>query len=249
MKIKKWCKLYKNWYLRILNHRLLLKKEKIQMNLRNGIKFKIVSNSNDDGMLEEIWINNVYTPNKFVIHENDVIVDIGAQKGFFSIFAGINNNVKVYSFEPEPLNFSFLQENVKLNGLEKNIFIFNLAVAKNSGKKRLFIDESNTGGHSMFTKTGNFLNVNCITLPEIMESHKLNKINLLKMDCEGAEYEILFNTEEKFFKKIDKIVMEAHEFDNHRIVDIEKFLIKLEYIVNKSGPYLYARRVPIKCKS
>lgn len=233
MKIKKWCKLYKNWYLRILNHRLLLKKEKIQMNLRNGIKFKIVSNSNDDGMLEEIWINNVYTPNKFVIHENDVIVDIGAQKGF-SIFAGINNNVKVY---------------VKLNGLEKNIFIFNLAVAKNSGKKRLFIDESNTGGHSMFTKTGNFLNVNCITLPEIMESHKLNKINLLKMDCEGAEYEILLNTEEKFFKKIDKIVMEAHEFDNHRIVDIEKFLIKLEYIVNKSGPYLYARRVPIKCKS
>ena len=53
--------------------------------------------------------------------------------------------------------------------------------------------------------------INAITLQDIFEKHRLEKIDFLKMDCEGAEYEIIMNAPSSILNKIQKISTEIHE--------------------------------------
>jgi len=65
----------------------------------------------------------------------------------------------------------------------------------------------------IFPSSKSSVNVKSITLQNIFEENNISHCNFLKLDCEGAEYEILCNLPTKYFKKIDKIVMECHFVD------------------------------------
>lgn len=241
-KLGKWIKLYKNWYLRVLNHRLLGEGKTIRLVLRDGTKFNLTSGVGDDGIIEEMYLDRIYTPEGFEIKDGWVVLDIGAQKGFFSIFAAsFAKNVKVYSFEPFPKNFKFLTENIKQNGI-KNIKAFQLAVCKACGKRVLYLCPGGEDGHTMFiSKDRDSVEVECTTLSKIIQDNNLEHIDLLKMDCEGSEYEILFNADLDTLKKIDRIAMEWHLIQNLGRKDIENFLKKIGYEVNARENYIYAK--------
>jgi len=69
------------------------------------------------------------------------------------------------------------------------------------------------------------------TLAGFLDSHHMNKINLLKMDCEGAEYEILMALPESYFAKIEKIAMETHITQAYKTEDMAEFLLSKGYQV------------------
>jgi len=152
----------------------------------------------------------------FDINKNDVVLDIGAHIGIFSIFAAKKaKNGKIYSFEPLKNNYILLKKNLKINGI-KNVIPINKAVSNKTSKKMINISNSNTGSSSfVLDEHSGSIIVQTTSLQKIISDHKLTKINFLKMDVEGAEYEILSNCTKNVLKKIDKISMEVHPLDKN----------------------------------
>lgn len=224
---------YKNWPIKVLNHRLLTSKQ-IILKLRNGLKFRIQSNSDDDGIVEELFTKEPYTPKGFQIKRGDIVFDIGAQKGVFTVYA-CSKGAKVYSYEPLPRNFYFLTENVKLN--QYKAALSQLAVADKSGEQDFYMSKG-SGSHSLFFKTNNSIRVKTTTLDAEIKKHSLKVIDILKLDCEGAEFSILYSA--KNLRKIRKIAMEYHESEKNKITDLAAYLKKQGFLVEIKKNYLYA---------
>ena len=242
-------KVYKNWPTYFLDYFKKIKKKNITITLRNGVKFLVRSRTYDIIVLNEMWLKNTYNPKGFEIKENDTIVDIGAHIAVFSIYAAIlAKKGRVYAFEPMPENYSLLKKNISINHL-KNIIPINQAVDSKSGITELFINEENTGGNSLLLKNSeksNRIQVHTTSIQEFMKKYSIDKIDILKMDCEGAEYEILFKCPKNTLNKISKITMEYHPIDKSRNVKtlkrfLEKNGFKVKYTISDSW-MLYAKR-------
>jgi phenylpropionate dioxygenase-like ring-hydroxylating dioxygenase large terminal subunit len=117
-----------------------------------------------------------------------------------------------------------------------------------SGAKRIYLSDSNTGEHSFVFKGGkkNFIDVPTTSLDKFISENKIKRIDFLKMDCEGAEYEILFGSRPETLRKISRISMEYHPIDSRRNAGtLKKFLIKNGFEVKVEDsiiPLLYAKR-------
>lgn len=219
--------------------------------LRNGVKYTLASNIDWIPILE-IWSNRVYNPSGQEVETGYIIVDIGAHIGVFSIFVAHQSaDVRVISYEPHPYNFQLLRENVKLNDLS-NIEPIPLAVNTKSGKGRLFINQIDLG-HSLVKTQDNYIEVDCVTLEEILS--RIGRCDFMKMDCEGAEYDILFTTPHEYLKKINKMSVECHDnYDGYvrsdfNVYKLKNFLERLGFRVEiamkgkKQEIYLYARKI------
>jgi len=236
-------KTYKNWVNVFLDYFKLMKRELIIYKLRNGIKYCARTNTTDFEIINEVYIVKEYHKLLKFIKEDSIIIDIGAQIGIFSIFAGkIKQNVKVYSYEPFTPNYELLKKNIELNKLNKNVFPFQLGLAKKGGERNFVICDNNTGGHGFFCKDGSKkISIKVINLKEVFDKNKIKECSFLKMDCEGAEYEILFNTPDEYLNKIKSITMEFHK--NGDVKRLKNFLEKKGFeveITNVGEGMLYA---------
>jgi FkbM family methyltransferase len=236
-------KTYKNWPTVFLDYFKLLKKGLILYKLRNGLKYFARSKTSDFEIINEIYIIKEYDKLLHFIKENSIVIDVGAQIGVFSVLAGkLKKGVRVYSYEPFKPNCELLEKNIELNNLKENIFAYELGVGGKKGKRELIICDENTGGHGFFCENGSTkTTINVISLKDIFEKNKIKKCDFLKMDCEGAEYEIILNTSDKYLKKIKAITMEFHK--NGNIENLKNFLeqkgFKVE-ITNIGEGILYA---------
>jgi len=187
---------------------------------KNGVKFAIEPNSNDIGMILEYFRDKPYNSiDEFFVSDGDVVVDLGANIGAFSInVAMLNPNGQVFSFEPMPDNFFRFSKNINLNRL-KNIKPFQVAISKNNDEIDLLVNKD-SAFHSIVNSNNSSsikkIKVRGITLSSFIENEKLNQINFLKVDIEGAEYDLIYNLEEFVFKIIHKIVFEVHPIDEKR---------------------------------
>lgn len=183
-----------------------------------GMKFRIRNFSSDFTIFYEIFYSKSYTKD-FSIPEDSIVLDIGAHIGLFSVMAS-RIAKKVYSFEPEPENFNLLLTNIRLNSI-KNIEAINKAVSKKTGtaKLRIGVDESECS----LDKKG--IDVATISLKDFFDTYNIKKIDFLKMDCEGSEYDILMSTPKEYLERIGKISMEVHK-TNKFLEDMSEFLSK-----------------------
>lgn len=209
----------------------------------------LVESDADNSVFEEIFVDRDYGMCDEIIKKAGVaggvscaILDIGAHKGYFSIYAsvlcdarveqaGYGGMVKIFAYEPEEKNFAVLKENLKMNRV-KNVFAKNVAVCGNDGMRELFVSVD-SHNHSVFEvamkkeeeNTNENLSVskkvNCVSLQTIVEKHLVREgcenIDLVKMDCEGAEFEILESVDlyangREIFNKIKAFCIEYHEF-------------------------------------
>lgn len=195
----------------------------------NGTVFHLRKNAWDSGIVMESWWLKSYTRHLKNVRNDAVVIDIGAHIGTFSLFAATKYpRSHVYSFEPSPENFALLNKNIETNNLAKRITSFNIAVT--DGKKKtvtLNFHPSNFGMHSVIFdydlgEKGERHEVKAISLEKIFYENKIKMCQILKLDCEGAEYEILFSTPKKILVKIKNIVMEYS--DDDQIDKLKKFL-------------------------
>ncbi len=187
----------------------------------------------DLSVIDEIFVDKMYRSLEGPIPSlANPILDIGAHLGCFSVYARLfNPQVKIIALEPEPNNFKLLKENLKLNGCEE-VTAMQYAVIPSEPKGR--VEESplfatlylnaDSHNHSTFYKTKNSIEVPATTLEEIIKKNKLTKIGLLKMDIEGGEFDILKNTTQDTWNKIQNMAIECHEFEGNKRADLENII-------------------------
>lgn len=236
---------YENWLLGFLDYfKLLRKNKKIIYKLKNDAKYFARAGTSDFEIINEIYVVKEYHKFLKYIKNNSIVIDIGSQIGVFSIFAAKRNkNVKVYCYEPFSKNFEILKENIKLNDLQGKIIPFKLGVSGKKEKRELILCEENTGGHGFYCDGKEKIEIDTISLKDVFTKNKIERCDFLKMDCEGAEYEIIYNTPKKYLRKIKSISMEYHK--NGNIIKLKQFLEGVGFIVsltNIGEGMLYAER-------
>jgi len=202
-------KTFSNWQTLIGVYFKTIKKENIILETKNNIKIKIRTNSTDIMQLGTVWLAQDYEVPGFSIKKEDIVIDIGAHIGLFSLFASqYCKNGKIFSYEPIKENYNILKENIEVNKIE-NIISFNSAVSKQTNKLKIFIN-SDDSAHSIFESEKNFIEVDSTTIKSIFDKNKIENCNLLKFDCEGAEYQIIESIPKEYFFKIEKMIIEYH---------------------------------------
>jgi FkbM family methyltransferase len=187
-----------------------------------GLKLGHPLTADDAAILKEIFCNRIYGDN-FPFYQNVNILDIGAHKGFFSLFALLNTNVnsKIIAIEPAEQNYQLLQKNIQINNA-KNILTLQKGIAKSRGRLNLVLtDEPNHSIYENYTaiikkKVKKLVEIETITIADILLDFHLNKIDFVKMDCEGAEYEAVFSTPPQVLRQIKTFSIEFHDLkDSH----------------------------------
>lgn len=135
---------------------------------------------------ETHWIARMLKP-------GDTFVDVGANVGYFTVLAGsvVGNAGRVYAFEPDPIAFSYLEKNVRLNGLE-NVTLIQKAASNERGTVQLYIAADNKGDHRIYqTDEGrSAIDVEAVSLDEYF-AEVPGSLDFIKIDTQGAEGIIL----------------------------------------------------------
>lgn len=187
-----------------------------KLNLRNGmVIYSPVEGVQLWNHFNDIWLYHTYTVGGYDIRNTDVVIDIGANIGLFSMYAA-QYAQQVYSLEPFPTSFDYLYKNIEENDL-KNVTCLQQAVGHINAKRPLFSFPESTG-NSLFRKKNDDTNpereqlmVECIKLSTLFDNLNITMCDFLKLDCEGCEFEILFNTPKVYFDRIKHISLECHE--------------------------------------
>lgn len=229
----------RNWIPFILNYAGFRDKRKRYL-FRNGTLI------NTGGGVDASTLYVVYFKKDYGdVYGNESIIDIGANIGAFSIYAA-NQSPKamIYAYEPNRSNFQILKNNIEENNLHGRVVIHNLGVAAAKGSLKLYISEGSPY-HSIYpsAEKQKYIEMSCCRLKDIFTDNDIKKCDLLKIDCEGAEYEIFYNTPAEYFAKIDRIRMEYHNRDipEYNIDSLTEFFKTMGFqIVHKDKNALIA---------
>jgi len=205
--------------------------------------------------LTNVWLIEEYNKLNFEINPNDIVIDVGAHIGLFTLYASqFCSKGTIYSFEPVKENYKLLLENVKLNNLEQ-VNIFNLAVSNSNETVKLYINDDESG-HSMFSQSSQSIMIDSISLQRIFDDNQIEHCNFLKLDCEGAEYEIIKNLPLTYLEKIDKMIIEYHMTDSHPelLSELKEILTNHNFKINTKSSFLgmgflYAKKKNLHNKS
>mgnify|MGYP001445255217 CR=1 FL=1 len=202
-------KLFRNWYIYPLIYLKISRSEFKILETIGGFKMKIRIRSTDLMQLTTIWVIKEYDIPGFEIKDNDTIIDIGGHIGLFTVFCKqFSNRGKIFCYEPFFENYKILKDNIKMNNLN-NVISNNMAVSKIDGIIPIYLSDDDSG-HSILEKNSNSIDVQSISLKKIFDINNIKRCNLLKLDCEGSEYEIIESLPEDYFEKIDKMIIEYH---------------------------------------
>jgi FkbM family methyltransferase len=139
----------------------------------------------------------------------------------------------VLAVEPVPANHALLAENVQLNNLQTLVKVFRMAIWSSSCERSLNVADDSTGGSGFYygKETAPAIPVRCIQLGELMDAEGVTTCDLLKLDCEGAEFEILNSLSQATWRRIDAIVMEYHLFAGYSLEQLWDCLTRQGFLV------------------
>jgi FkbM family methyltransferase len=182
----------------------------------------------------------------FTPKEGDIVIDIGAHIGLYTIISSkrVGTNGKVVAIEAHPSNFEMLKSNIKLNQLT-NVTPLNYAVYSKETKIKLYLPDEESGytmHHSImsnyvFTKykdktEDKFVEVNANTLDYLLQLNKITDVNWVKIDVEGAEFEVLKGAHNVLLNSKDiSLLIEVHGKDTYEpiIESLRSYNFKIDF--------------------
>lgn len=171
----------------------------------------ILHRPDDRKIIEEIFERGSYS--RAVIVDGDVVIDVGAHIGVFSLYAARKTpHGRIIAVEPAPPNLELLRENVRRNGL-RNVKVLACAVSDRRGEAKLF----SVGDHAMYqleTPAADlpFTVAELRTLDDLFEAEGLSVCHLLKVDAEKSELAVLKGGE-RTLRKTRQVIVEACKDD------------------------------------
>ena len=184
------------------SHNLLTKKIGVKQIEIFGFQMHLDKNDEGGYSLINPEKNNELNEIKKYINEGDIVVDIGANIGFFTLFfrSIVGKKGKVISFEPEIKNYEVLKKNVEINNLE-NVKCYRYAIGSEKKELRLNVSEF-TGQHNI--DDSGEIKVECFPLDDVVKN-----VNFIKIDTEGYEVQVL-NGMKQLLKNKPIIVLEFY---------------------------------------
>ena len=174
---------------------------------------------------KEIFVDKIYLGNKVKVENNELVVDIGSNYGFFASQAIQMGAKKLICYEPSKR----LQESLIYNLKNTNSIINQIGV---SGKNNVvkFKDDLVSSASNGISNDGEGYDVEIIGINELIESIG-EVIDFLKIDCEGQEIEIFIEIQSSKINKVKKLVVEYHEDKTEKLIT-EKLLSE-NFIIEK----------------
>lgn len=190
----------------------------------NGIEMSFVDGLNSwtvSEVFEELK-NNPYGIDDAILSPKDILIDVGANIGMFSIYAHIKFGCKIIAFEPIIENVNNFKRNILLNRLDPDFFeIHHCAITSKDGTwlKIGKLDYNSGGCSEIFSYVSNYENCRTETLNKYIHP----ECKFLKMDCEGSEYDVIPNLLDKLnlFKYIG---IEYHETNDKSPHELHKVI-------------------------
>jgi FkbM family methyltransferase len=193
-------------------------------------------------VFKEIFMTDVYEIDNLVsqLPEKPVVIDIGANAGFFDIqLLSKVEQATIYAYEPMMANIKMLQQTMAQNPrLQQNLRLFPMAVTGQPFTHLDLFAEAEENSQVVASAFAGFnennsqkITVPCITLTEIMEQNDLQSVDLLKLDCEGGEYDIIYHTAPELLHRIKRMTIEVHNLDNdqNNMETFNRYLQSLGY--------------------
>jgi FkbM family methyltransferase len=138
------------------------------------------------------------------------VVDVGGHVGAFAIWVATRApSAQIETFEPEPRNFADLVANVERNGLGERVVAHNAAVGARDQRSVLHVPLRRDMS-SLFAGRGRQVEVECVSLDRHLRERVDTPVDVVKLDCEGAEWEILPSLSEESLHRIRHLVIEFH---------------------------------------
>jgi len=200
---------------------------------------------------KETLIDNWYCKHGIDVQRNASVVDIGCATGDFGLFAANRNCSEYIGVDPVKNSLELAEKNFSLNERVKHYSLVCAAVVGH--KREIFTskDESKVSSLHLAASENSFSDsqVDTLLLVEIVKRTKNGFIDILKMDCEGMEFEIILESDPIVFQSIGSITMEVHlaSSSDTRCRQLIEFLVQVGYQVayvespvHRTLGYLYA---------
>jgi FkbM family methyltransferase len=176
-------------------------------------------------------------------------VDVGANAGYFSLFLLSRfPRARVWAYEPIPTNFELLEQyrqahpDLELHTIPKAV------TAPACRTLTLHYERSDSYTTSASIRAGSehlqALEVEATSLSDILAEHQLEELDFLKLDCEGSEYDILFQSPDHLLRRIRRMAIETHPGPTEREqgAALAGFLRKKGFALRREGDLIWAWR-------
>ena len=214
-----------------------------------GITIRVrVGRGADLAHIREVFLLRVYG-DKFA---DKVVFDVGMSNGDSSLFFAHMGARLVLGFEPYKESYELAVENIRRNSMESRVIPLNLAVSGTTGVGTLTVSSGFPNVNSLnptdtikdFVEFDHFERINTVLLEDIMDKYEIEKIDFLKMDCEGCEYTVIRSLSPERLRAIYEIYLEFHSGPEMLIKELQTNGFELRYERDKKLGYLVAKRYP-----
>ena len=185
-------------------------------------------NGISNGDLFNIFYEKDYN---FLPVKDRVVIDIGANIADSSIYFAMTGAKKVIALEPFPKNFEVAQKNITLNGFTNKIELLNAGCCGGQSKD-MVLDASAKGVGCQPMQSSLGSNIHFYTIRELINKYNIDSHAVLKIDCEGCEYDIILSNGKTILDKFSHIQIEYH----HGFGDLEKHLVDANFAVSHTNP-------------
>jgi FkbM family methyltransferase len=197
----------------------------VRFELPNGVRVTCPNRPGARVAVYEVFAEDAYRIAELAdrLPDSPVVLDIGGQVGCFSIaLAARRSDASVHAFEASPTSAEWLERNVRDNVLTDRVFVHAQAVSSMAGTLRFVAsgDASVLSGRT--APAGAELDVPCVTFADAVAAAG-GHADLVKIDTEGAEYEIVLGSERGDWAGVGDVVLEYHRVDGHDWSELESF--------------------------
>jgi FkbM family methyltransferase len=224
----------------------------VPLRFRSGLEIGMVDGGYQGFRLlfPEIFLEKCYQPTPaFVPRKGWTVVDLGANVGFFAMQAArCHPSVRVVAVEPVPAYLDVLRQNVARNGLS-NVRVLPAAIcAQRATRVPLDIWYTASGEPMMQCRIPQHaarvetIHAPGLTMEELFEAGGIERCDLLKIDVEGAEYELFDAMPARLWKAISRIVMEVHPVAGRAPEGLVRILAGHGFHVDRRAHLLWATR-------
>ena len=172
------------------------------------------------------WL--VFVRHHYPVASTDkTIVDIGANIGVFTLYAArAAPSANIVAVEPFPDTCERLREMLRLNQLEQRVTVVNSAITGSSGVVQMDVSEGVPSQyrsvlsevpqllnreHKLYSRPDGGVPVTTITLDELLSMHRLEHVDLVKMNIHGNEYEVLLSSPASVLRRFERIALQYHD--------------------------------------